>query len=155
MEEQIMKKEEKAICEAIDTYFQEPAELGLSAHKHEEDAHVFQHMHEEINQLFNLKAVDMTHHDGICSAFRKVHNYKYLDDPTFREAMRKELSAQAVPAEERERALDLIPKIIEEMREEDKAWAEKDAGWNPNLKEISLAKAHTALDVPPSMKKTV
>lgn len=130
-----MKKNEKQICEAIDTYLQHDAELGLQDREWEEESHTFQFLHEQINEMFALKAAGMTHHDGICSAFRKVHNYKYVTDPTFSEAMRKELTAQAVPAEERDKALEFVPKIIEELKKED-SFDEKDAGFNPNLDEI-------------------
>jgi hypothetical protein len=44
--------------------------------------------------------------------------------------------AQAVPAAERDKAMEFIPSIIEELREEQTEWAEKDSGFNPGMDEI-------------------
>lgn len=131
-----MNKKEKTLTEAVETFLQHKAQLGLQEPDWEEESHTFQFMHEQINDLYRLKTSDTTHHTGICAAFRKVHDYKYVTDPTFREALHKELTAQAVPAEELEKALDMVNTVIEEIKEENKNWNEKDAGFNPNLDEI-------------------
>jgi hypothetical protein len=134
-----MKPEENVICEAIDTYLQDKAQLGVPeppSDKKDEDSHSFQFLHEHINELFATKAADLTHYDGACAAFRKVHNYKYVTDPTFHGAVKKEMSAQAIPESEQKKALDLIPKIIEEVSDDKDAWSEQDAGFHPNLNEV-------------------
>ena len=134
-----MKKSEKVLTEAIDTFLRHSTELGIPEPPEEykeEESQTFQHLHEQINEMFEVKAVDLTHHDGICAAFRKVHNYKYVTDPTFLVAMEKEMSAQGIPMEEREKALDFVPAIIEQVKTEGKEWAEQDAGFHPCLDEI-------------------
>lgn len=93
-------------------------------------------LHEQINEMFQLKAAELTHHTGICAAFAKVHNYKYIEDDTFAEAMEKELTAQGVPKDERTKALDFIPKILKELKEEVDEWTEQDYGFHPDLDEI-------------------
>jgi hypothetical protein len=136
MQEGTMKKKEQMLCEALDTFLSHKAELGLQEQDWEEESHTFQFLHEQINEMFALKAAGMNHNTGICSAFRKVHNYKYITDPTFNEAMRKELTGQAIPGDERDKALGFINKIIEEIKKEEGTWDERDAGFNPNLDEI-------------------
>lgn len=134
-----MKKEEKQLCEAIESYLQDESKLGLPEAT-DEESHTLQFLHEQINEMFALKVIGMTHQDGMRSAFRKVHNYKYLTDPTFNEALRKELSAQAVPREQQDKAFEYVNQIIEQIRKEDSIGDERDAGYNDNLEEI--LKAH-------------
>jgi len=99
----------------------------------------YEYLHGQIDDMFALKAAELVHAESVCQAFKKVHNYKYLDDPSFEVAMKKEMVAQAVPAEERNKALNFLPKIIKEVASEQKEWAEKDFGFNPDLKEIREA----------------
>jgi len=137
-----MNKNEKLIAEAIESMLQQDAKLGLSIHDTKEIDSAergYEYLHGQISEMFDLKAAELIHAESVCQAFRKVHNYKYLDDPAFITAMQKEMVAQAVPAEERKKALDFIPKIIKELKSEQKEWAEKDSGFNPNLKEIREA----------------
>jgi hypothetical protein len=139
-----MKREEEVVLEAIDSMLQQNAKLGLAMHDSEQDdlgksERGYEYLHGQIDEMFALKAAELIHAESVCQAFRKVHNYKYLDDPTFEVAMKKEMVAQAVPAEEREKALGFLPKIIEEVETEQKEWAEKDFGFNPDLAEIKEA----------------
>ena len=136
-----LNPDEQLLVEAFETMLNTGDELGLSKHKSElerlgEEERGTQYLHGQIDEMFHHKAADLVHHDGICAAFAKIHSYKYIDDPTFEAAMNKELTAQGIPTEEREKALDLIPSIIEELRGERTAWGESDAGWNPKLDEI-------------------
>jgi hypothetical protein len=137
----MLKKEERLVLEAIDTMLQHDAKLGLAIHNVDEFESAergYEYLHGQIDEMFAVKAAEFTHTNGICQAFKKVHNYKYLDDPAFPVAMKKEMVAQAIPAEERSKALDIIPKIIKELKSEQKEWAEKDS-FNPNLDEIMEA----------------
>ena len=134
-----MNADEKLLVEAIDTKLRHSIELGLQdlpKDYKEEEEHSFQYLHEQINALFESKAAGLTHFDGVCAAFKKVHNYKYVTDPTFLVAVEKEMTAQGIPAEERGKALDYVPAIIEQMKKEGKEWDERDAGFHPNLDEI-------------------
>ena len=134
-----LNKPEQVACEAIDTMLRHKVALGLQdlpedAHKEEE--HSFQYLHEQINEMFAIKAAGLIHHDGACAAFRKVHNYKYITDPTFRRSVNEEMKAQGIPAAECQQVLEYIPAIIDEIKTEDKDWCERDAGYNPNLADI-------------------
>ena len=95
-----LKKSEQVACEAIDTMLRHKVALGLQdlpedAQKEEE--HSFQYLHEQINEMFAIKAAGLTHHDGACAAFRKIHNYKYITDATFRRSVDEEMQAQGIP----------------------------------------------------------
>lgn len=138
----MLNKDEKNLLEAIDSMLQQDARLGLSIHDTEENSNRdsaergFEYLHNQIDEMFALRSAELTYADSINQAFKKVHNYKYLDDPSFPTAMKKEMVAQAVPAEERHKALSFIPQIIDELKEEQAEWAEKDSGFNPELEEI-------------------
>lgn len=138
-----LTRNERLLVEAVKTMLQQDASLGLSIHKNDKYNKLFnaergmEHMHGHINEMFHLKAAELTHADGVCQAFHKVHSYKYIDDPSFLTAMEKELVAQAVPSDERSKALGFVSSIIEELSEESKEWAEKDSGFNPDLEEIT------------------
>lgn len=135
-----LNEQEKMLVEAVDSMLQQDAKLGLSIHDNT-DEHLsaergYEYLHGQIDEMFALKSAELTFSDSINQSFRKVHNYKYLDDPSFKTAMEKEMVAQAVPAEERSKALEFIPAIIQEVKEEQNVWAEKDFGFHPNLQEI-------------------
>jgi hypothetical protein len=137
----MLSKEERTFCEALDTMLQHDAMLGLKIHETDgkrlgETERGYEYLHGQIDEMFALKAAELTHAESICQAFHKVHNYKYLDDPSFKTAMQKEMVAQAVPAEERAKAIGFVPAIISELKEDQAEWAEKDMGFNPNLDEI-------------------
>lgn len=138
-----LSNNEKMIAEAIDSMLQQDAKLGLSIHDSTEDWNSeergYEYLHNQVDDLFRLKAAELVHAESVSQAFGKVHNYKYIDDPSFPTAMEKEMVATAVPSEEREKALGFIPNIIKELREEQKQWSEKDFGYNPNLEDIREA----------------
>lgn len=132
---------ERTLAEAIDTMLQHDAKLGLKIHETDskrlgETERGLEYLHGQIDEMFALKAAELVHAESVCQSFRKVHNYKYLDDPSFKTAMEKEMVAQAVPAEERSKALDFVPAIISELKADQAEWAEKDFGFNPKLDEV-------------------
>jgi len=132
---------ENVIVEAIATWLQHDAKLGLRDHLAQQEKlgateRGFEYLHGQIDELFALKAAELTYCESACQAFNKVHCYKYVDDPTFLRAMDKELTAQGIPAEERRKALILVPTIIEQLMTEQQAWHEADFGLNPNMDEI-------------------
>lgn len=132
-----LSKNEQLLVEAINSMLNQDAKLGLAIHDEAKDTeHTFQYLHEQINDMFAVKSAELVHCESVRQAFHKVHNYKYLNDPTFLIALDKEMISTAVPAEERRRAIDFIPKIIEELQTENDAWAERDYGFNPALDEI-------------------
>jgi hypothetical protein len=139
-----MTRDESLVAEAIDTMLQHDAKLGLKIHDTDdkrlgEAERGYEYLHGQIDEMFALKAAELIHAESVCQAFRKVHNYKYLDDPSFKTAMEKEMVAQAVPAEERGKATDFVPAIISELKDDQAEWAEKDFGFNPKLDEIKEA----------------
>jgi hypothetical protein len=139
-----LTKDQRTLAEAIDTMLQHDAKLGLKIHDttHErlgESERGYEYLHGQIDDMFTLKAAELLHSESVCQAFHKVHSYKYLDDPTFQTAMEKEMVAQAVPKEEREKATKFVPTIISELKTEQSEWAEKDFGFNPSLDEVKEA----------------
>ena len=136
-----LKESEQVLCEAIDTMLRHKVALGLQdlpEDAQQEEEHSFQYLHEQINEMFAIKAAGLTHHDGVCAAFRKIHNYKYITDPTFRRSVNEEMRGQGIPAKEREQVLEYIPAIIDDVKK-DGDWCERDAGYHPNLDEILKA----------------
>jgi len=137
-----LNKKEKVLLEAVQNMLQQDVMLGLSIHKNKEDVEYlsaergYEYLHNQIDEMFALKAAELVHVEGVCQAFHKVHSYKYLDDPSFKTAMEKEMVAQGIPSEDRVKAVAWIPQIIKELREEQSEWAEKDTGFNPQMEEI-------------------
>lgn len=136
-----LDQHERLLVEALDTLLQHDVQLGLKPHAKQLEAlgkaeRGYEYLHGQIDEMFALKAAQLTFADSACQAFNKVHTYKYLDDESFPIAMEKELIAQGIPAEERKKAVGFIPAIIEELAGERDAWAEKDAGFNPKMSEI-------------------
>lgn len=145
-----LNKNEKLLVEAVQSFLGQDAKLGLSLHdddKAAKEERGFQYLHEQIDDLFAIRAADLVHAESVTSAFRKVHSHKYMDDWTFLPAFEKELVARTVPMVERRKAMEFIPRIMTELREEHHNWTERDAGLNPNLDEIREASWAGAEDV--------
>lgn len=136
-----LTEEERLALDGIKAMLTEDVRLGLSIHdkdpynKEFDAERGYQHLHGHIQDLFHVKAAELTHSDGVCQAFTKVHGYKYIDDTTFKTAMQKEMVAQGIPEADREKALDIVDKIIDTLKN-DEISAEKDSGFNPNLDEV-------------------
>lgn len=133
-----LTKAEKLLAEAIDSMLKQDAKLGLAIHDQDFDSaeRGYEYLHNQIDEMFELKASDLTFSNSVNQAFRKVHSYKYIDDPSFKTAMEKELVAQAVPATERKKATDYLESIVEELKNERQIWNEKDSGFHPDLADI-------------------
>lgn len=137
-----LSEEEKLLVEAIDSMLQQDAKLGLSIHDTDENEKFnssergYEYLHGQIDEMFALKAAELVHANGVNQAFKKVHNYKYLDDPSFKTAMQKEMVAQAVPGNDRQQAIKFVEEVLKSIREEQKVWAEKDFGFHPDMAEI-------------------
>ena len=134
-----LSKQQQQLVEAVQSLLNNKAKLGLAVHDKDttqRDINTFQYLHENIEGEFGLATIDSEFHNGICAAFHKVHSYKYITDPSFGEALTRELNAQGIPAMEQKMAFDAIGKILNEYKGKNGAWAEKDAGWNPDLAKI-------------------
>jgi hypothetical protein len=133
-----MNRNEKLLTEAIQTYLQHKVKLGLQDPPKDladADAKSLQFLHEQINDLFELKAIDLVCHEGVCRAFRKVHNYKYITDPLFEKALMQEMHSQGILGTEQEKVVKILNTIKEEVSDGD-GWCEQDAGYHPDMKEI-------------------
>jgi hypothetical protein len=135
-----LNADEQLLVEAISSMLSQDAKLGLSMHSTVQSdidttERGYEYLHNQIDEMFALRAAELLHAESVNQAFRKVHSYKYLDDPSFKIAMEKEMVAQAVPAEERKKATGFIPTIIDEIKEEQAEWCEKDS-FSPLLDEI-------------------
>jgi hypothetical protein len=134
-----LKKDEKAILEAVSGMLQQDAKLGLGIHKgavgfEKTSDHHSQFRWEGIDDLFTLEMSGSPHKDAVTSAFYAVHAHKYVDHPTFKLALEKEMKARAVPTPVREEALSKVDKIVEDLGPKNPS--EQDAGWNPDMKGI-------------------
>lgn len=129
-----MSKAEQMLAEAIKNALDDDA-LGLVNREDtkDEDSHTFTFMHEEVEQQFRLEIMDLVHHDAIAAAFNRIHSYKYLDNPSFNLSFKKDLTAQGVPMEECDKAIDAIAKVQKKLIGDNNEAA---SGWNPQLDEI-------------------
>ena len=136
-----LSEDERLAIEGIKALLNEDVRLGLAIHdkdpynKEFDAERGMQHLHGNIQDLYRVKAAKLPHSDGVCAAFTKVHGYKYIDDTTFKTAMMKEMVAQGIPEDVRNKAIDLIDDVIKELLDDD-ILAEKDSGFNPNLDEV-------------------
>jgi hypothetical protein len=120
---------------------------ALGRTPHEETSHGFEFQWNNIEEMFALKTAKSTFHEELCGAFRDIHSYKYLDDPTFEVAFVKRLTARGIPTEEIEKAKDFCKQIKEQLDKAD--FQEREAGWHPNLDEV-LDTTRNAHDRTPS-----
>ena len=128
-----MKKTEHKLVEAIGNLFNND-ENALGIVKHKETSHFYEHQWNIIESMFALKANKSNFYEELTCAFRDIHSYKYLDDPTFAVALTKRLTARGIPTEDIQNALKYCKDIQEDLQK--KNFQEKQSGWNPNLKEI-------------------
>lgn len=129
-----MNPTEKMLAEAIGNLFKnKESNLGIVGHT--EHSHMLQFQRELIEDEFALKTVESPFHEDLCGAFRDIHSYKYLDDPTFAIALDKRLSARGIPTEERQNAVKYIDEIKKKLKGSN--YQERESGWHPDLKEIA------------------
>jgi len=129
---------EKCIVESVKNMLDNDTKLGLSIHtdeKTKDSERGTEHIHNTINDMFAVKTASFTYADAIRSAFTKVHSYKYVDDPGFKTALKKEFTAMGIPKDECEKALDTVDKVQTELNDDN--YHEKDYGFNPNMDEIN------------------
>lgn len=128
-----MKKTEATIIEGVRSF------LGLDHHDYSKINRLDlggQHVQSHISELFKLKAAELIHHDSIVSAFNKTQQSMYLDDATFATTFMKEMVGRAVPKPEVEDALKYADEVLDKATKEFDGSNVKDAGHNPNLKDI-------------------
>jgi len=123
----------KAITEAVKGMLSDSI-LGLDTSK-DETSHTSQFRWEGIDDAYALKVSDSTFFESITSAFFQVHSYKYIDHPTFKLSLETELKNRALPVEEIDKAVKAVDALVEELSV--KKPTEKDAGWNPAMREIA------------------
>lgn len=129
-----MNQNEKNLLEGILRYFGMGDEYGQPKLETPLD-HSVQHLREQINQEFALKAIDLIHYESVCQAFSKAHNIYGLGNSKIPKLMRTELKSQGVPGSEIDEAIAIVDKLVDEFGDAD-CWNERDAGWHPNLDEI-------------------
>jgi len=101
--------------------------LGLSIHDKSETSHHSQFRWEDLATDFRFKCVDSPFCESMCAAFRKTHDYKYIDHPTFKIAMEVDMRSMGLPNHVREEALKYVDDLINELSET--KFSERDAGW--------------------------
>lgn len=133
-----MNTNEQLLAEAIKSMLHQDAHLGLPDDNFKMQPHErgFEYLHEEILDMFAIKAAELLHTESVVSAFNKTHNYKYIDDWTFMPAFIQEMVSRGVPQNERIKANKYVIDIIEQLQEENENWSERDAGFDTNLDEI-------------------
>ena len=134
----VLNQNELTLLEALESMLKQDDELGLAHHKDDGALEVergFEYLHNNIDDSFTVKAADLKHADSVIKAFHSIHSYKYIDDASFMPAFVKELTAMAVPADEQAKAEKMVINILDDLETGD-GFAEKDAGFNPDMDEI-------------------
>lgn len=129
-----LNKNEKTLLEAVKGLLSQDA-LGIHFKSDEETSHTSQFRWEGIDDAFALKVSNSPFFESMTSAFYAVHSHKYIDHPTFKLALVQELKSRAVPEKSIEEAVKALDGIINELSA--KKPSERDAGWNPNIDEIT------------------
>lgn len=130
-----MRQAEKMFLEAVGNLFKnKSSRLGIVPGG-EEHTHTAQFHHELVEDMFALKVVESAFHEDLCGAFRDIHSYKYLDDPTFGIAFTKRLTARGIPTKEIQKAMESIESIKKELGKD--TYQEKESGWHPDIAEIA------------------
>jgi len=132
-----MKAIEQLLVEEYDTMLQQDSQLGLSIH----DELTEPLSRDYANEKFALKITDLTHHDGICAALKKVHDFKYIqqsDDQNpvsqdFIATFTDEMNSMGIPKDEQDKAINKLKSLANEI---DIDGANEDNGFNDNLDEI-------------------
>lgn len=125
---------EKMFVEAIGNMFRNNEDI-LGIVKHKENSHTFEFQWNGIEDIFALKTAKSPFHEELTRAFRNIHSYKYIDDPTFQISLEKNLTARGIPTEEIQNAIKYSNEIKEELQSQN--FQEKESGWNPNIEEIA------------------
>jgi hypothetical protein len=107
--------------------------LKAVEHGEKETAHTSQFRWEGAGDAFKLKVVGTPYEDAVTSSFFQTHNYKYLDDPTFKLSFERELRGRALPEKEISSAMTHLDSLISDLS---KNPSEQDAGWNPNMADL-------------------
>jgi len=121
-----LKSNEKKVLKAISSMLSHDL-LGLDVHEGEETSHHSQFRWEEIASAFRLKCAKSPYCESMAAAFRKTHDYKYIDHPTFKLAMEADMRSMGLPRHVIEQALGYVDGIVNELKES--MPSEKDAGW--------------------------
>lgn len=107
--------------------------LKKVSHDVDENAHTSQFRWEGIDDAFKLKVAGSPYEDSITSAFFQTHNYKYLDNPTFKLSFERELRQRAVPTNEISAAMGHLDSMVNDLKSNP---GEQDAGWNPDMEAL-------------------
>jgi len=121
-----LNAKESKVLKAISSMLQHDL-LGLDIHDQKETSHHSQFRWEELANAFRLKCAKSPFCDSISAAFRKTHDYKYIDNPTFKLALETDMKSMGLPNNVREEALRYVDELIKELDENSPS--EMDAGW--------------------------
>ena len=106
--------------------------LSKVSHDVDENAHNSQFRWEGIDDAFKLKVAGSPYEDSITSAFFQTHNYKYLDNPTFKLSFERELKQRSIPTSEITSAMDHLSSMISDLSTP----GESDSGWSPDMEAL-------------------
>lgn len=134
-----MKAHEPLLVEAVKRFLDDamaPQPDNSATDDNNPENRGLEFLHHQIDEMFEQKATKFVHYTGICAAFTKTHNYRYITDTKFLEAFDKEMKAQGIPSGERREAMDIIPEMIKELKSDTTEWMESDFGFHPDLDDV-------------------
>ena len=150
-----LNKKQKTFLEALDTYLNQDAQLGLKGFEKDKlnDLERVDGLEYNRNDVYakyrdKLLKANIVYIGPIMRAFNSAHNIRIFGSPTFLSAMERELKAQPIASSEVEKALDLAEKLAEELKKSDRA--EQDSGLNPDMdgiKDVSQPEQASEFDI--------
>lgn len=138
-----MTPKESLLATAIHNLFMDdPKILGIAKGKPpiHDDTNQMPHQYEYLSNLFKLKIMeslgDTPYFESISSAFYDIHSYRFIDDPKFSESLITKLKSMGIPQNAIKVATDKVQEIVKEMKNGNKEWDERSAGWHKNLEGV-------------------
>jgi hypothetical protein len=150
-----LNKKQKTFLEALDTYLNQDAQLGLKDHGKDKlnDLERVDSLEYNRNDVYSkyrdrLLKANIIFIGPIMRAFNSAHNIRIFGSPTFLSAMERELKAQPIASSEVEKALDLADKLAEELKKSKDQM--QDSGLNSDMesiKEVSQPEQASEFDI--------
>lgn len=135
-------KNQQTFLEALSLFLETDPKTGLADQKNEfydtEQERGLEYNHNEVYDQYRrmLEAKKIIYMDPIMSAFKAVHDYKYVDGHGFATVMERQLKAQGIPSAEISVALDEFEALLKKLQGSAGDYAEKDSGLLKNMDEI-------------------
>jgi hypothetical protein len=135
-------RNQQTFLEALSLFLETDPKTGLVDNKNDlydaEQERGLEYNHNEVYDQYRrmLEAKKIIYMDPIMSAFKAVHDYKYIDGHGFSTVMERQLKSQGIPSAEISIALDELEALLKKLQGSAGDYAEKDSGLLKNMNDI-------------------